>query len=61
MTPEETEQFRRQCEARWVLEKFSTKEERRKWLDRIEARRGIEGRKYLEAEIMRQWRNEKRS
>ena len=56
MVKNSMEQFRRECEARWVLAQFSTKETRRAWLDEIEAKRGLEGRKYLEEEIMRQRR-----
>lgn len=54
MTPEQAEQFRRECEARGVLE--MPKEKRKPWLDSIGKRRGKAAQKYLEAEVIRQYR-----
>jgi len=48
------EQYRRECEARWVLRlPFA---ERRPWLAIIGQKRGEEGRRYLEVEVIRQYR-----
>jgi len=52
MTPAETEQFRRECEARYIL--AMPKEQRKPWLDSIGARRGKDAQAYLEEEVMRQ-------
>ena len=57
MTPEQTEQRRRECEARWVLS--LPQHERKPWLDLIGKRRGLEAQKYLEAEVKRQFRLKK--
>jgi len=48
------EQYRRECEARWVLRLPFAK--RRPWLQSIGKRRGEAGRKYLEDEVIRQYR-----
>lgn len=50
----DTENFRRECEARYVL--AMPKEQRKPWLDSIGKRRGVEAQKYLEAEVIRQYR-----
>lgn len=55
MTPQQVEFYRNACEARHVLT-MPTKEERRGYLAGVEQRRGIEARKYLEKEIMKQWK-----
>lgn len=58
-TAEETEQRRRECEARHVLSlNFAL---RMPYLERIERRRGAAGRKYLEEEIKRQYALMKKS
>ncbi len=57
MTPEQTEQRRRECEARWVLS--LPKPERKPWLNSIGEKRGPEAQKYLEAEVKRQFRLKK--
>lgn len=54
MTPEQTEQFRRECEARGVLE--MPKEKRKPWLDSIGKVRGKAAQEYLEEEVWRQFR-----
>lgn len=51
------EQFRRECEARWVL--GLPKPQRKPWLDSIGKRRGPEAQAYLEAEVVRQHRLKK--
>lgn len=48
----ETERFRNECEARYVLE--LPFEERKPWLDSIGRVRGIEAQRYLEEEVKRQ-------
>lgn len=53
MTPAQTEQHRKQCEARTVLS--WPLNDRRAHLDLVEKRRGIPGRRELEAEMIRQF------
>lgn len=48
----EVEQFRRECEARWVLK--LDKPKRKPWLDSIGKKRGKAAQKYLEVEVIRQ-------
>jgi hypothetical protein len=48
-----SEQFRAECEARYVLAKPLA--ERREYLRDVEKHRGIAGRKYLERVIMSEW------
>jgi len=48
------EQYRRECEARGVLR--LPFEKRKPWLEAIGKRRGAAGRKYLEEEVIRQYR-----
>jgi len=48
------EQYRRECEARGVLR--LPFEKRRPWLESIGKRRGEAGRRYLEGEVIRQYR-----
>ena len=55
MSQSETEEFRRACEARHVLN-MPTKEARRQYLRMVEEKRGIQAREYLEKEIMRLYR-----
>lgn len=57
MTPEQTEQRRRECEARHVLS--LPKPERKPYLDRIGKRRGHAAQKYLEEEVVRQFKLKK--
>jgi len=57
LTPGQTEQYRRECEARWVLS--LPHRERKPWLDAIGRRRGPEAQKYLEEEVIRQFRLKK--
>lgn len=52
MTPQQTEQRRRECEARWVL--GLPKPQRKPWLDSIGRIRGLEAQAYLEEEVIRQ-------
>jgi hypothetical protein len=52
VTPQEIEQHRLVCEARYVL--AMPKEARKPWLDSIGKRRGPEAQKYLEVEVIRQ-------
>lgn len=54
-----TEQFRRECEARWIL--AMPKEARKPWLDSISKVRGKAAQKYLEEEVIRQHRMRKES
>jgi len=49
------EEGRRRCEAKMVLA-MPKLEQRRDYLRRIEAARGIKGREYLEAEIRKVWK-----
>jgi hypothetical protein len=55
ITPEDVEQHRRECEARWVLS-LPTLQERREYLSRIEKRRGKDAADYLKTEVENQWR-----
>jgi len=48
-----SEQFRAECEARYVLSKPLA--ERREYLRGVEEHRGVAGRKYLERVIVEQW------
>ncbi len=48
-----SEQFRAECEARYVLAKPLA--ERREYLRGVEEHRGITGRKYLERVILSEW------
>ena len=48
-----SEQYRRECEARTVLRWPIAK--RRDYLTQVETHRGVDGRRYLEEEIRRQW------
>jgi hypothetical protein len=48
-----SEQFRAECEARYVLSKPLA--ERREYLRGVEEHRGIAGRKYLERVILSEW------
>lgn len=48
-----SEQFRAECEARYVLAKPLA--ERREYLRGVEEHRGIAGRKYLERVILSEW------
>jgi len=50
----DTEQFRRECEARHILK--MPKPARKPWLDQIGKRRGAAAQKYLEDEVIRQHR-----
>jgi len=50
--------YRNECEAREVL-RMPTKDARREFLSMIEKKRGKEARQYLEAEIMKQWKEGK--
>lgn len=53
--PTWTEQHRLECEARHVI-KMPTLQDRRAYLERVELKRGKEARKYLEQEILKQWK-----
>ena len=54
MTPQQTEQHRRVCEADYMLSQpLAFRQEQ---LDRVEKRRGLVGRKDLEAEMLKQWK-----
>lgn len=57
MTPQETEKFRVECEARGVLQ--MPKEKRKPWLDSIGKVRGKAAQEYLEEEVIRQHRLKK--
>lgn len=57
MTPEQTEQRRRECEARWVLS--LPQHERKPWLNGIGEKRGRAAQRYLEEEVIRQFRLQK--
>lgn len=52
-----SEGWRRECEARFVLSKPLN--ERRQYLAGVEAKRGKEGRAYLEEAIMVEWKKKK--
>lgn len=52
-----SEGWRRECEARFVLSKPLN--ERRQYLDGVEAKRGKEGRSYLEEAILAEWKKKK--
>lgn len=52
-----SERWRRECEARFVLSK--PLHERRQYLAGVEAKRGKEGRAYLEEAIMAEWKKKK--
>lgn len=52
MVKNSTEQFRRECEARYVL--AMPKDQRKPWLDSIGKRRGPAAQRYLEDEVIRQ-------
>ena len=54
LTPGQTEQYRRECEARWVL--GLPKQDRKPWLNSIGERRGKDAQAYLEEEVIRQYR-----
>ncbi|WP_368640462.1 hypothetical protein ABRZ04_04405 [Castellaniella ginsengisoli] len=57
MTPQQTEQRRRECEARHIL--ALPYDQRKPELDAIGRRRGPAAQKYLEAEVKRQHRLKK--
>lgn len=50
-----SEQWRRYCEAKWVLKKYRTKNTRRKYLLLVEAARGTEAANELRAEMLLQY------
>lgn len=52
-----TEQFRRECEARWVLS--LPKPKRKPWLNGIGEKRGRAAQRYLEEEVIRQHKMKK--
>lgn len=51
---QDIEKFRNECEARWVL--ALPKPQRKPWLDSIGKKRGEPAQKYLESEVIRQYR-----
>lgn len=59
MTPQQIEQHRLACEARYVL--AMPKEARKPWLNSIGKRRGPDAQAYLEEEVVRQHRLKRES
>lgn len=53
-TPDEIEQYRNECEARWVLT-LPNIDARRSYLQRVEKRRGKPAADYLKNEVLNQW------
>ena len=52
-----SEQWRRECELRWIAEK--TLQERRNYLQLVEVNRGIKARLDLEEGLQELWKNKK--
>lgn len=50
-----SEEYRRYCEAVWVLKKKRSKRTRIEYLDAVEEKRGIKARTELREEMMRIW------
>ena len=49
------EQWRHECEIRWVMCGLPNAEQRRRYLAAIEEKRGPEARKKIEGEVLRLW------
>jgi hypothetical protein len=55
------EQWRHECEIRWIAEGLPNAEQRRRFFANVEDKRGPAARKHLEGEVLRIWQTRKQA